>query len=136
MKLLPEVPTQEMIEEGAQRLVRVETGDEVWPDAWSPADVAAARNEAERCYLSMYAAAPDVKDEHCGWCHFVEYEEYITALEFCDSDAIGAFKVYRHPSRRIAALEAEVVKLREALEEIRTFPRKRFPQDVANEALK
>jgi hypothetical protein len=62
---------------------------------------------------AMYAAAPDVKDEHCGWCHFVEYEEYITALEFCDSDAIGAFKVYRHPSRRIAALEAEVVKLRE-----------------------
>lgn len=58
---------------------------------------------------------------------------------------------------RIVELEAEVVKLRlawdcaynqamengqevsrlkGALEEIRTFPRKRFPQDIANEALK
>jgi len=84
MKILPEVPTQEMIEEGAQRLVRVETGNEVWPDSWNKADVAAARNEAERCYLSMYAAAPDVKDD------------------------------------RIAALEAEVVKLQAQLAKARS----------------
>lgn len=45
-------PTAEMIEAGAQRLVQWEDGC-VWPDSWSALDVAAARNEAERCWRSM-----------------------------------------------------------------------------------
>lgn len=49
-------PTAEMIDEGAQRLVRWED-DCVWPDSWSALDVAAARNEAERVWRSMWLAA-------------------------------------------------------------------------------
>jgi hypothetical protein len=56
-------PTPEMIEAGAQRLVRVETGEEKWPDAWSKMDVRAARNDAERCWLSMWLAAPSFVSE-------------------------------------------------------------------------
>lgn len=47
-------PTPDMIEAGAQRLVRWETGEEKWPDAWSALDVRAARNDAERCWRSMW----------------------------------------------------------------------------------
>lgn len=50
-------PTHEMIEAGAQRLVRWETGQEKWPDAWSEMDVRAARNDAERCWRSMWLVA-------------------------------------------------------------------------------
>jgi hypothetical protein len=63
-------PTPEMIEAGAQRLVRVETGEEKWPDAWSKMDVRAARNDAERCWLSMWLAAPSFVSEtpaQVGW---------------------------------------------------------------------
>lgn len=49
----PLEPTPEMIEAGAQRLVRWEDDCE-WPDSWSPMQVAAARNEAERVWRSMY----------------------------------------------------------------------------------
>jgi hypothetical protein len=56
-------PTPEMIEAGAQRLVRWETGEEKWPDAWSKMDVRAARNDAERCWLSMWLAAPSFVSE-------------------------------------------------------------------------
>ena len=45
-------PTAEMIEAGAQRLVQWEDGC-AWPDSWSALDVAAACNEAERCWRSM-----------------------------------------------------------------------------------
>lgn len=51
-------PTKEMIEAGAQRLVRWETGNEKWPDAWSALDVRASRNDAERVWRSMWLAAP------------------------------------------------------------------------------
>ncbi len=54
--LTPLSPTREMIESGAQRLVRWETGDEQWPTAWSALDVMAARNDAERCWRSMSLA--------------------------------------------------------------------------------
>jgi hypothetical protein len=56
-------PTPEMIEAGAQRLVRWETGEEKWPDAWSKMDVRAARNDAEKCWLSMWLAAPSFVSE-------------------------------------------------------------------------
>lgn len=46
-------PTPEMIDAGAQRLVRWEDGC-VWPDSWSPMQVAAARNDAERVWRSMW----------------------------------------------------------------------------------
>jgi len=45
-------PTAAMIEAGAQRLVRFEEGS-VWPDSWTPLQIAAARNEAERVWRSM-----------------------------------------------------------------------------------
>ena len=48
-------PTPEMIDAGAQRLVRWEDGC-VWPDSWSGLEVAAARNEAERVWRSMWEA--------------------------------------------------------------------------------
>ena len=48
-------PTPEMIEAGAQRLVRWEDGC-TWPDSWSGLQVAAARNEAERVWRSMWEA--------------------------------------------------------------------------------
>lgn len=51
----PLEPTPEMIEAGAQRLVRWEDGC-TWPDSWSGLDVAAARNDAERVWRSMWAA--------------------------------------------------------------------------------
>lgn len=51
--LPPREPTHAMIEAGAQRLVRWEDGC-VWPDSWSPAQVVAARNDAERVWRSMY----------------------------------------------------------------------------------
>lgn len=54
---LPLDPTPAMIEAGAQRLVRWETGNEKWPDAWSKLDVRAARNDAERCWRSMWLEA-------------------------------------------------------------------------------
>ena len=50
-------PTSEMVEAGAQRLVRWETGNEKWPDAWATIDVIAARNDAERCWRSMWLVA-------------------------------------------------------------------------------
>lgn len=51
-------PTPEMIDAGAQRLVRWETGNEKWPDDWDALHVHAARNEAERVWRSMWLAAP------------------------------------------------------------------------------
>lgn len=58
-KRLPLTPTPEMIEAGAQRLVRWEDGC-VWPDSWGALQVAAARNEAERVWRSMWGAADAV----------------------------------------------------------------------------
>jgi len=52
-------PTDEMREEGAKRLVSVEE-DGDWPDKFTPLQRAAARNEAERVWRSMWLAAPNV----------------------------------------------------------------------------
>lgn len=49
-------PTPSMIDAGAQRLVSWEDGC-VWPDSWDALQVAAARNEAERVWRSMWLAA-------------------------------------------------------------------------------
>ena len=57
-KVVPLAPTEEMLEAGAQRLVRWETGQEKWPDSWTALDVRASRHDAERCWRSMYLAAP------------------------------------------------------------------------------
>ena len=51
-------PTKEMIEEGAQRLVRWEDGC-VWPDSFDKLQVIAARNDAERIWRSMFVEAKD-----------------------------------------------------------------------------
>lgn len=56
-KLVPVEPTAEMNDAGAQRLARWEAGCE-WPESWSPLQVAAMRNEAERVWRSMCLAAP------------------------------------------------------------------------------
>ena len=45
-------PTDAMREAGAQRLVSWEDGC-AWPDSWTPLQVAAARNEADRVWRSM-----------------------------------------------------------------------------------
>ena len=51
-------PTDAMREAGAQRLVRFE-GKSKWPDSFSPLDRAAARNDAERVWKSMFLAAKE-----------------------------------------------------------------------------
>jgi hypothetical protein len=53
---IPLEPTTEMIEAGAQRLVSFEENS-TWPDSWTPLQVAAARNESERVWRSMWLAA-------------------------------------------------------------------------------
>lgn len=62
--IVPVEPTPEMIDKGAQRLVRFEDGS-VWPDSFDSLDQAAAKNEAERVWRSMLAAAAprNVHDE-------------------------------------------------------------------------
>ena len=59
-RIPPLDPTPAMVEAGAQRLVRWETGNEKWPDAWSKLDVRAARNDAERCWRSMWLEGVDI----------------------------------------------------------------------------
>lgn len=57
-------PTQEMIVAGAKRLLSWEDGSE-WPDSWSPLQIAAAKNDAERVWRSMWlAAAPKPGDSN------------------------------------------------------------------------
>ncbi|QBJ80487.1 hypothetical protein [Aquitalea sp. USM4] len=53
-------PSKEMIEEGAQRLVSWSDNCK-WPDSWSAMQVAAARNDAEHVWRSMWLAAPQQK---------------------------------------------------------------------------
>ena len=52
-KNVPLQPTEEMIDQGAQRLVSWEDGCK-WPDSWSRLQVSAARTEAERIWRSMW----------------------------------------------------------------------------------
>lgn len=52
--------------------------------------------------------------DHVAWLRFNDHNGRTpTTLHLCDSDAPGAFKVYRHPP----ALECENAALREALAE-------------------
>lgn len=53
---VPLDPSPSMIDAGAQRLVSFEENS-VWPDSWDKLQVAAAKNEAERVWRSMYLAA-------------------------------------------------------------------------------
>lgn len=48
------------------------------------------------CYEAL-SAAPVVREpqEHIGWCCYVAAHEKATRLVLCDSDAPGAFRVYR-----------------------------------------
>lgn len=55
---IPLEPTPAMIEEGAKRLLRWQD-DSVWPDSWTPLQIMAARNDAERVWRSMWLAAQD-----------------------------------------------------------------------------
>lgn len=52
----PLAPTPAMVDEGAQRLVSWDDNC-TWPDSWSPLQVAAVRNEAERVWRSMWLAS-------------------------------------------------------------------------------
>lgn len=54
---LPQDPTPAMIEAGAARLMSYD-GDARWPDSFTPLQQAAARQDAERVWLSMVAATP------------------------------------------------------------------------------
>lgn len=38
------------------------------------------------------------KQEHVGWCRYQTHEGHRTSFKACDSDAQGAFKVYRFPT--------------------------------------
>lgn len=65
----PLAPTAAMVEAGAQCLVSWED-NAAWPDSWSPLQVAAARNEAERVWRSMWIAAeeaPNAQVERPEW---------------------------------------------------------------------
>lgn len=55
-QLTPSTPTPEMIESGAQRLVSWEDGC-TWPNSWDALTVAAARQDAERVWRSMWEEA-------------------------------------------------------------------------------
>lgn len=55
---IPLEPTPAMIEAGAQRLVSWEDNSK-WPDSWDRLQVAAARQEAERVWRSMWLEAKD-----------------------------------------------------------------------------
>lgn len=54
--LVPVEPTEAMIDAGAQRLVSWDDGCK-WPDSWSELQVAAARNDAEKVWRSMWLEA-------------------------------------------------------------------------------
>lgn len=62
MKLVPIEPTTEMREEGAQRLVSWEDNSS-WPESWTPLQISAARNEAERVWRSMWLVAAPTLDK-------------------------------------------------------------------------
>lgn len=57
-KLAPLEPTDTMREAGAKRLVSIEN-DTDWPDKFTPLQRAAARNEAERVWRSMWLEVPN-----------------------------------------------------------------------------
>jgi len=59
LKSCPLEPTPQMIDAGAQRLVRDEAGS-TWPDSYDPLHVKAARDEAERVWRSMWLEVEDV----------------------------------------------------------------------------
>ena len=63
----------------------------------------AARSALSASIQPEGRGADQPKSEHAdyvGWCRFVVRHERPTRLELCDSDADGAFKVYRHPETR------------------------------------
>lgn len=60
--MIPIEPTTAMLEEGAKRLLRWQD-DSVWPDSWTPLQIMAARNDAERVWRSMWLAAQDEKQK-------------------------------------------------------------------------
>jgi len=60
--MMPVRVTQEMIEAGAQRLVRWDDGCK-WPDSWDALDVAAARSDAERVIRSALAVSGELSPE-------------------------------------------------------------------------
>lgn len=74
---LPQDPTPAMIEAGAARLMSYE-GDSRWPDSFTPLQQAAARQDAERVWLSMVAATPPEADAE-----LARKDERIAALEAC-----------------------------------------------------
>ena len=75
LKPCPLEPTDAMRDAGAQRLVSFEDNS-VWPDSWDKLQIAAAKNEAERVWRSMWLAVegrtapPPVAGElvkECDW---------------------------------------------------------------------
>ena len=54
--ILPLNPTPAMIDAGAQRLMSW-NDKSAWPDSWTPLQIMAARNDAERVWRSMWLAA-------------------------------------------------------------------------------
>ena len=50
------IPTFEMIDAGAQRLISCEDGA-VWPDSFDPLQVSAARIQAHKVWRSMWLEA-------------------------------------------------------------------------------
>ena len=63
---LPLEPTPTMIEAGAQRLMSWDD-ESVWPDSWTPLQIMAARNDAERVWRSMWLAAQDERQKVDSW---------------------------------------------------------------------
>ena len=59
----PYQPTKEMIEAGAQRLVSWEEGCK-WPQSWDKLTILAARQEAERVWLSMLSTWRESQEEN------------------------------------------------------------------------
>ena len=102
MKLLPEVPTEEMIIAYEGSLHR-------------PLSILG--------YKALWRTAPEVKDEPVAWeirCNGKRIHHGHNAIaDYRDLDpSATSTPLYAHPSPRIAELEAEVAKLRDALFEI------------------
>jgi len=125
MKLLPEVPTKDLL-----NYLRVCRGGITCTEF--PPNCPKCGDTAEHTYANLYATAPDVKDEPVAYARTFNGEIMVDGLtlfadtadgelrqmnaEFPDdADKRKVIPLYAHPSPRIAALEAEVVKLRGAI---------------------
>ena len=107
MKLLPEVPTQEMWDRAWNE---IKANDEL-ARAWKVLSVDEIRMLFDH-FFKVIAAAPEVRDEPVGWCKDGAIEEgrakKQSIVVWTDKYSDTPVELFLHPSPRIAELEAEV----------------------------